>query len=82
VAEAITNVVKHAHAERAGIRVFVQDEVLHVEVRDDGVGGANPLGHGLVGLADRVTVLDGELTVETPAGGGTILAATLPLPAI
>jgi signal transduction histidine kinase len=79
VAEALTNVVKHAHAQRAAVRAFVKDEILFVEVRDDGAGGANPLGHGLVGLSDRVTAMDGQLTVQSPEGGGTILAAALPL---
>jgi GAF domain-containing protein len=79
VAEALTNVVKHARAERAEVRAFVKDETLYVEVRDNGVGGANPRGHGLVGLSDRLTALGGRFSVESPAQGGTILAATLPL---
>ena len=57
----------------------MKDETLHLEVRDDGVGGADPRGHGLVGLRDRVTAFNGRLSVESPAQGGTILAATLPL---
>jgi signal transduction histidine kinase len=79
VAEALTNVVKHAHAERAEVRAFVEDETLHLEVRDDGTGGADPRGHGLVGLSDRVMTLNGRIGVEDRAEGGTILAATLPL---
>jgi signal transduction histidine kinase len=79
VTEALTNVVKHARAERAKVRAFVKDEALHVQVCDNGVGGADPRGHGLLGLSDRVTALEGRLSVETPAGGGTILTATLPL---
>jgi PAS domain S-box-containing protein len=79
VAEALTNVVKHAQAERAEVRAFVEDRSLHVEVRDDGVGGADSEGHGLVGLADRATALGGHLTVECPATGGTLVAAVLPL---
>jgi PAS domain S-box-containing protein len=78
-AEALTNVVKHAQAERAEVRAFVEDRSLHVEVRDDGVGGADSEGHGLVGLADRATALGGHLTVECPATGGTLVAAVLPL---
>jgi signal transduction histidine kinase len=61
------------------VRGFVKDQTLYLEVRDDGVGGANPRGPGVVGLSDRVTALDGRLSVESPAEGGTILAATLPL---
>jgi GAF domain-containing protein len=79
VAGALTNVLKHAHAEHAEVRAFVKHETLYLEVRDDGVGGADPGGHGVVGLSDRVTALDGRLSVESPAEGGTILAATLSL---
>jgi signal transduction histidine kinase len=81
VAEALTNVVKHAHASRAEVTAFVGDGTLAVEVRDDGIGDANPEGHGLVGLADRATALGGRLDIESPAGGGTLVAATLPLAA-
>jgi signal transduction histidine kinase len=79
VAEALTNVVKHSHAGRAEVMASVQDGMLHVDVRDDGIGGADPGGHGLVGLSDRATALGGRLKVESPAGGGTRVAATLPL---
>jgi signal transduction histidine kinase len=79
VAEALTNVAKHSQAARADVRVSVADGVVGVEVRDDGIGGADPGGHGLVGIGDRVTALGGRLTIESPVGGGTLLAATLPL---
>jgi GAF domain-containing protein len=79
VAEALTNVVKHARAEHAEVRGFVKDQTLYLEVHDDGVGGADPRGHGVIGLSDRVTALDGQLSFKSPAEGGTILAATLPL---
>jgi PAS domain S-box-containing protein len=79
VAEALTNVVKHSHASEAEVRASLKDEVLHVEVRDDGIGGADPDGHGLVGLSDRATALGGRFRVESPVGGGTLVAATLPL---
>jgi PAS domain S-box-containing protein len=79
VAEALTNVVKHSRAKRAEVRASVEDGMLHVEVRDDGIGGADPDGHGLVGMADRVTALGGRLRIANPAGGGTLVAATLPL---
>jgi PAS domain S-box-containing protein len=79
VAEALTNVLKHAQATRAEVRAFVQDGALQVEVRDDGIGGADPEGSGLVGIADRATALGGRLDVETPLGGGTLLIATLPI---
>jgi signal transduction histidine kinase len=49
-------------------------------VRDDGIGGARPDGSGLLGLADRLAVLDGQLRVERPADGGTLVAADIPVP--
>jgi signal transduction histidine kinase len=79
VAEALTNVVKHSHAERAEVRASVDDGVLRIEIRDDGIGGAAPDGHGLVGMGDRVTALGGHLEIESPVDGGTVVAATLPL---
>jgi signal transduction histidine kinase len=81
VAEALTNVVKHSHAGRAEVRAWVEHGLLRIDVGDDGIGGANPNGHGLVGLRDRVTALGGRLDVSNPAVGGTLLSATLPLPA-
>jgi signal transduction histidine kinase len=80
VAEALTNVVKHAQAGRADVKAYVEEGVLHVEVRDDGIGGADPDGHGLVGIGDRVTALGGRLEIESPASGGTLVSATLPIP--
>jgi len=79
VAEALTNVVKHSHAGRAEVTACLDDGMLRIEVRDNGAGGADPDGHGLVGMRDRVTTLGGRLEIESPAGGGTVVAATLPL---
>jgi PAS domain S-box-containing protein len=79
VAEALTNVVKHARAGHAEVTGSVEDGTLHVTVRDDGIGGADPDGHGLVGIADRVTALGGRLEIGRPPGGGTVLTADLPL---
>jgi signal transduction histidine kinase len=81
VAEGLTNVTKHSHAKRSEVKALVDDGLLRVEIRDDGVGGADPHGHGLVGMADRVSALGGRLSVQSPAGGGTLVTATLPLPA-
>ncbi len=53
--------------------------MLRVEVGDDGRGGANRDGHGLLGMGDRVTALGGRFEIESPAGDGTRVAATLPL---
>ena len=79
VAEALTNVAKHARAEHAEVTARIADGTLQVLVRDDGAGGARPDGSGLLGLADRLAVLDGRLRVESPAGGGTLIAADIPL---
>ena len=81
VAEALTNVVKHSRAQSAEVTAWAEDATLHVEVRDDGVGGAQPDGStGLVGLRDRVAAHNGRFRVESPPGEGTLLAATMPLP--
>jgi signal transduction histidine kinase len=79
VAEALTNVVKHSHAGRAEVTASLEDGMLRIDVRDNGAGGADPDGHGLVGMRDRVMTLGGRLEIESPAGGGTLVAATLPL---
>jgi signal transduction histidine kinase len=79
VAEALTNVLKHADATSAEVTASATDEVLRIEVRDDGIGGADPESAGLLGLQDRAAALGGCLTIQSPAGGGTVLAATLPL---
>jgi signal transduction histidine kinase/ketosteroid isomerase-like protein len=79
VAEALTNVAKHARAARATVRASIDDGVLRVAVRDDGVGGARTRGSGMLGLADRVAVLGGRLVVDSPEGGGTLVAAEIPI---
>ena len=79
VAEALTNVAKHSSAAHAEVVAQIDDGTLRVEVHDDGVGGASPDGTGLVGLADRLAVLDGRLEVDSPPGGGTRLTAAIPL---
>jgi signal transduction histidine kinase len=79
IAEALTNVAKHAHASGVTVHADVEDGTLRLQVRDDGVGGARRDGTGLVGLADRLAVLDGRLRVESPADGGTLLSADIPV---
>jgi signal transduction histidine kinase len=82
VAEALTNVNKHANASRATVRAIVADGALHVVVSDDGAGGAGGApGSGLEGLADRVKALGGRLVVDSEPGGGTIVSADIPLAA-
>ena len=66
LSEALTNVAKHAQAQRAGVSARIQDGVLELVVRDDGVGGATGYGSGLVGLADRVAVLHGRAAGGEP----------------
>ena len=78
VAEALTNVAKYAEATHATVRVAREDGGLAIEVRDDGVGGAEAA-PGLSGLADRVGARDGTLTVTSPPGEGTLVRALLPL---
>jgi signal transduction histidine kinase len=78
VAEALTNVAKHSHAHHAAVTAQVEDGTLEVRVRDDGVGGAQPGGSGLMGLGDRLAVLEGSLRVESPPDGGTLVAAAIP----
>jgi signal transduction histidine kinase len=80
VAEALTNIAKHAHAGHAGVTARIVDATLAVDVRDDGVGGARPDGSGLMALSDRLAALDGLLRVESPADGGTLVSAAIPLP--
>jgi signal transduction histidine kinase len=82
VAEALTNASKHGHCLRAEVNVRVAADSAVVEVRDDGVGGADPSGGtGLRGLADRVGALGGRLEVTSPPGAGTTLTARIPLSA-
>ena len=80
VAEALTNVAKHSRARHA--KVVVEGNgypgMLTVMVSDDGIGGADVHGPGLSGLADRASGVDGRLSVESPSGGPTIIAAELP----
>ena len=78
IAEALTNVAKHSNARRATVSVWVEDALLHVEVGDDGVGGARPEGGGLRGLADRIDAFGGRLEIDSPRAGGTRIIATLP----
>jgi signal transduction histidine kinase len=79
VSEALTNAVRHAEAQRIAVTGRLVDDHLVMAVTDDGVGGANPtLGTGLRGLSDRVAVLAGTLTLQSPLGGPTTLAIDLP----
>ena len=82
VREAVNNVVKHARATEVHLQLMVEGSPgrrsLRVSIRDDGVGGADPEGGGLQGLARRVAALDGTVKVDSPLGGPTVITAELP----
>jgi signal transduction histidine kinase len=79
IAEALANVVKHAGASGASVRVSRVGASARIEIRDDGAGNADPArGSGLRGLADRVGALGGRLLCESTAGRGTRLTGEIP----
>jgi PAS domain S-box-containing protein len=80
--EALTNIVKHAQATRAWVRLEVAADQCVVEVRDDGIGGASPGPEtsGLVGLSDRIGAIGGTLDITSPPSGGTVIRACVPIP--
>jgi len=78
--ELLANAAKHSFANRIEIRATGREDVLLLSVTDDGTGGADPArGSGLSGLAQRVAVVDGGLTIASPAGGPTQISVELPL---
>lgn len=80
VCEALTNAAKHAHASVIHVSAATTGQALHLDIRDDGTGGADPIqGSGLIGLSDRVEALGGTITIHSPVGTGTSLHAELPL---
>ncbi|MFC7103345.1 sensor histidine kinase [Nonomuraea rubra] len=79
VSEALANLAKHSGATRGAVTGRIERGTLVVEVRDDGVGGADPgRGTGLTGLADRLAVVEGRLSLSSPPGGPTRLRAEIP----
>ncbi|MEV5499761.1 sensor domain-containing protein [Nonomuraea fuscirosea] len=78
VAEALTNIAKHSQARHAVVNVRRRDGNLHVQVVDDGRGGANEDGSGIVGVRRRIEAHDGSFTLSSPPSGPTILNVTLP----
>ncbi len=78
IAEALTNVAKHAPGAQARVRIAQRGDRLVAEIVDDGPGGANADGAGLTGLRHRVEALDGSLTVRSAAGTGTLVRVELP----
>jgi signal transduction histidine kinase len=80
-AEALTNVAKYAQATEASVTLTLEADTLRLEVRDDGIGGADMSGTGLCGLRDRADALDGRFELDSPPGGGTTITVELPLSA-
>jgi signal transduction histidine kinase len=78
-AEAVTNALKHAGPARIWLSAAVEADVLRVRVEDDGVGGADPAGRGLRGLAGRLAEHGGRLQVRGREHGGTVVTAEIPL---
>jgi signal transduction histidine kinase len=82
VSEMLTNAAKHARASVVEVYAEASGGTLLLRVRDDGVGGADPLrGSGLVGLKDRIEALSGTFSMHSPPGGGTTVSCALPIPA-
>ncbi|MET8160475.1 sensor domain-containing protein [Sphaerisporangium sp. NPDC005289] len=78
-AEALTNIAKHSRAQMCTLSLNRTGDALLLSIGDDGVGGAHVAkGHGLAGLADRLRAVDGELVVQSPAGGPTLIVAEVP----
>ncbi|WP_433258217.1 histidine kinase [Streptosporangium sp. CA-135522] len=79
ISESLTNVIKHSNARKIMIKAKLLDHHLALEVRDDGIGGADAAaGSGITGLADRVGVLEGTLSLSSPPGGPTVIRVELP----
>ncbi|GAA4570078.1 hypothetical protein GCM10023193_55630 [Planotetraspora kaengkrachanensis] len=81
VSEALTNVTKHSKASTVHVDLMIEESRLLLSVRDDGIGGADPArGSGLIGLRDRVEVLNGAMDISSPPGGGTCMKVIIPTP--
>jgi signal transduction histidine kinase len=80
VAEAFTNVSRHAHASQVHLAVKTEGDYVHLSIRDDGIGGADAgRGSGLIGLVDRVAALGGRIGITSQRGDGTALDVVIPL---
>ena len=78
ISEAVTNAIKHSHAERVHIAIAPDPDCLRIEVSDDGIGGADPTGAGIRGITDRASEHAGTLTVDSPPGRGTTITVEIP----
>jgi signal transduction histidine kinase len=83
VQEGLTNVIKHARATSADVMVRYEPTELTIEIHDDGKGSSTSdgLGHGLIGIRERVKIYGGEMTTGTANGSGFVLETRLPLAA-
>jgi signal transduction histidine kinase len=82
VSEMITNAAKHARASVVAVDADASGGMLRLRVRDDGIGGADPVrGSGLTGRKDRIEALGGNISLHSPRGGGTAVSCELPVPA-
>jgi signal transduction histidine kinase len=81
VQEGLTNALKHAHASDAYVTVRYRSDEVEIEVRDNGTGSATTdgLGHGLVGVRERVKIYGGEMSAGTAPDGGFVLSTRLPI---
>ncbi|MGI5226156.1 sensor histidine kinase [Actinoallomurus sp. CA-142502] len=80
VSEALTNTAKHAFASAVCVSLAGRNNTIHLTVRDDGVGGADPSrGSGLIGLTDRVEAIGGTISIVSPKGAGTTVVVEIPL---
>jgi signal transduction histidine kinase len=81
VQEGLTNALKHAHASDANVTVRYRPDELEIQVQDNGGGGAKTdgLGHGLVGVRERVKIYGGQMTAGTAPEGGFVLSTRLPI---
>ncbi|MEX5637716.1 sensor histidine kinase [Parafrankia sp. FMc2] len=79
VTELLTNAVRHSGAQRVRVDARLHDEMLWILVADDGAGGATlGAGSGLIGLRERLSTVDGDLKIKSPAGGPTTVTLRLP----
>ena len=79
VGEALANIAKHSKAARAWVRAGVTLGELELVVRDNGVGGADPEGSGMIGITDRVDAVGGRIGIESPPGAGTTISVHIPV---
>src|SRR5690348_8539295 len=79
--EAVTNIQRHARANRVEITVIAGTERVVMRIRDDGRGGVNERGNGLTGMRERIVARGGELAIDSPRGRGTGIEVSLPSPA-